>query len=662
MVRRGLRRGRRTRRPRPALGGLRRLSLVSRDGPRVVRGPRDGGAAQRARGRDQGGPGGAARRRRGLHDRDPGHDRAGRLADDGVHDAGPGAVLLRHLLPQGLLPAAGPERLAGLAHPARRRDRPGQAGRRGPGRERGGHRPRAACGRRPALAAGRTPGSARPRTRRCRRSTATTTRPTAGSAARRSSRRRWCWSSCSATTSGPGPRPRCGWPRAPARRWPAAACTTSSAAGSPGTRSTPAGWSRTSRRCSTTTPCWLASTRTCGGGPAPSWPAGWRKRRATGCCASCGPARAGSRRPWTPTARAKKESSTSGGPPNCTRSSAPRTASSRRRCSASPRAARSSTAPRCCSAAPIPADADRLARVRDALLAARGGRVRPARDDKVVAAWNGLAISALAECGLLFGRPDFIAAARDAATLLATVHLAGGRLVRTSRDGTAGSTAGALEDYACTAEGFLTLSGVTGEARWMELAGQLLEVALGSFGDGQGGFFDTAADDEPLIFRPADPADNATPSGTFAVAGALLQLLGAGRLGPAPGGRRGGARRAPRHRGPVPAGGGRGPGGGRGLAGRAGRDRGGGPARGRQNPRAAPDGAARGAARRGDRPRRRHRAIWFRASWFRASWFRASWFRRCGFAEPACRCWPGAGWSTERPPRTSAASSPARPR
>ncbi len=170
-----------------------------------------------------------------------------------------------------------------------------------------------------------------------------------------------------------------------------------------------------------------------------------------------------------------------------------------------------------------PADADRLARVRNALLAARGGRVRPARDDKVVAAWNGLAISALAESGLLFGRPDFVGAARDAATLLATVHLAGGRLVRTSRDGTAGSTAGVLEDYACTAEGFLTLGGVTGEARWMELAAQLLEVALGSFGDGQGGFFDTAADDEPLIFRPADPADNATPSGTFAVAGALLR-------------------------------------------------------------------------------------------------------------------------------------------
>jgi hypothetical protein len=169
-----------------------------------------------------------------------------------------------------------------------------------------------------------------------------------------------------------------------------------------------------------------------------------------------------------------------------------------------------------------PEDASRLRRVSDALLAARAGRVRPGRDDKVVAAWNGLAISALAECGLLFARPDLTAAARDAATLLARVHLAGGRLVRTSRDGVAGGTAGALDDYACAAEGFLTLSGVTGEARWLDLAGQLLEVALGSFGDGQGGFYDTAAEDEALIFRPADPADNATPSGAFAVAGALL--------------------------------------------------------------------------------------------------------------------------------------------
>jgi len=169
-----------------------------------------------------------------------------------------------------------------------------------------------------------------------------------------------------------------------------------------------------------------------------------------------------------------------------------------------------------------PDDQERFARVREALLAARGARVRPGRDDKVVAAWNGMAISALAECGLLLARPDFVAAAQDVAGLLARLHLAGGRLVRTSRDGTAGDTAGTLEDYACVAEGFLTLSGVTGEARWLRLAADLLEVTLGSFGDGQGGFYDTAADGEALIFRPADPADNATPSGTFAVAGALL--------------------------------------------------------------------------------------------------------------------------------------------
>ena len=72
------------------------------------------------------------------------------------------------------------------------------------------------------------------------------------------------------------------------------------------------------------------------------------------------------------------------------------------------------------------------------------------------------------------------------------------------------------------AEGFLALSGVTGEPEWVALAGELLDSVLTSFGDGDGGFYDTAAGAEQLIFRPADPADNATPSGTFAAAGALL--------------------------------------------------------------------------------------------------------------------------------------------
>jgi uncharacterized protein YyaL (SSP411 family) len=169
-----------------------------------------------------------------------------------------------------------------------------------------------------------------------------------------------------------------------------------------------------------------------------------------------------------------------------------------------------------------PADGERLARIKAALLAARAGRLRPARDDKVVAAWNGLAIAALAETGLLLGRPEFIEAARAAAALLAGTHLAAGRLARTSRDGVAGPSAGVLEDYACVADGFITLAGVTGEARWLDLAGQLLATCLERFGDPSGGFYDTADDGEPLLYRPADPADGPSPSGTFAVAGALL--------------------------------------------------------------------------------------------------------------------------------------------
>jgi uncharacterized protein len=192
-----------------------------------------------------------------------------------------------------------------------------------------------------------------------------------------------------------------------------------------------------------------------------------------------------------------------------------------------------------------PDDGDRFAGIRAALLATRDRRVRPGRDDKVVAAWNGLAIAALAETGLLLERPDFVEAAQRAAGLLAQTHLTAGRLVRTSRDGIAGDSAGVLEDYACVAEGYLALAGVTGQGRWVRMAGELLETALDRFGDPGGGFFDTADDGERLIYRPADPADGPSPSGTFAVAGALLSyaaLTGSARhraaadgaLGPLP--------------------------------------------------------------------------------------------------------------------------------
>jgi uncharacterized protein len=169
-----------------------------------------------------------------------------------------------------------------------------------------------------------------------------------------------------------------------------------------------------------------------------------------------------------------------------------------------------------------PADQARLDQVRRALLAARARRNRPGRDDKVVAAWNGLAVAALAEAGLLLDRPDFVAAATGAAGLLAGLHLADGRLVRTSRNGTASASAAVLDDYGSVAEGLIALAGVTGSGRWLSVAGELLDTALARFRADDGSFYDTADDSERLIYRPSDVADGPSPSGTFAIAGALL--------------------------------------------------------------------------------------------------------------------------------------------
>ncbi|MGI8681895.1 MAG: thioredoxin domain-containing protein [Mycobacteriales bacterium] len=169
-----------------------------------------------------------------------------------------------------------------------------------------------------------------------------------------------------------------------------------------------------------------------------------------------------------------------------------------------------------------PTDLHRYAAVRDRLRAVRELRVWPARDDKVVAAWNGLAIAALAEAGALFEEPAWVAAAEQAADLLRDVHWDGERLRRTSRDGKAGANSGVLEDYADIAEGLLALFSVTGDACRLSGAEALLEVVLEHFADGRGGFYDTADDAETLVRRPQDPTDNATPSGPSAAAGALL--------------------------------------------------------------------------------------------------------------------------------------------
>lgn len=171
----------------------------------------------------------------------------------------------------------------------------------------------------------------------------------------------------------------------------------------------------------------------------------------------------------------------------------------------------------------VAVDADRAADVRARLLAAREERAHPGRDDKVVAAWNGLAIAALAETGAYFDRPDLIERATEAADLLVRVHMGDvARLARTSKDGRTGDNAGVLEDYGDVAEGFLALAAVTGEGVWLEFAGFLLDIVLQHFTGEGGQLYDTADDAEQLIRRPQDPTDSATPAGWTAAAGALL--------------------------------------------------------------------------------------------------------------------------------------------
>jgi uncharacterized protein len=178
------------------------------------------------------------------------------------------------------------------------------------------------------------------------------------------------------------------------------------------------------------------------------------------------------------------------------------------------------------------ADAVRWHSVRARLAEARAARPQPLRDDKVVAAWNGLAIAALAEAGALLDRPDLLDAAREAADAVLRTHVLDGSLRRVSRDGAAGTPAAVLEDHGDLTEGLLTLAAVTGEARWSQAAGPLVRDMLTRFVGADSRWRDTPTDDvDPVLRaaagdRPADPGDNAYPSGPAAAAGALLTWSG----------------------------------------------------------------------------------------------------------------------------------------
>ena len=170
-----------------------------------------------------------------------------------------------------------------------------------------------------------------------------------------------------------------------------------------------------------------------------------------------------------------------------------------------------------------PEDPVRFDRVRAALLAARAQRPQPGRDDKVVTAWNGLAITALVEAGFALQRPALLAAAAECARSVLDLHVVGGRLRRASLGGVVGASAAILEDHAALATGLMTLYQAKPEPRWLDAAVALLDVALDHFADParDGRWFDVADDAEQLVLRPADPLDGATPSGASLLAEAL---------------------------------------------------------------------------------------------------------------------------------------------
>ncbi|MDQ7992841.1 MAG: thioredoxin domain-containing protein [Propionicimonas sp.] len=175
-------------------------------------------------------------------------------------------------------------------------------------------------------------------------------------------------------------------------------------------------------------------------------------------------------------------------------------------------------------------DPERLARVSAALLEARRRRFAPARDDKLVAAWNGWAIDSLVWAATVFDEPGWLDLARRTADALWRTHWVAdasgsGRLRRTSLSGVVGEADGMAEDYGAVAQGFARLAGALGEPVWLERAILVLEVALAHFGADDGGFFDAADDAEALYTRPRDLSDNPTPSGTSALV-AALRLVG----------------------------------------------------------------------------------------------------------------------------------------
>jgi uncharacterized protein len=163
--------------------------------------------------------------------------------------------------------------------------------------------------------------------------------------------------------------------------------------------------------------------------------------------------------------------------------------------------------------------------LKQRLFAQRERRPKPLRDDKAIAAWNGLALAALAEAGRRLERPELVQAGRELAEfLLGPLSDGDGRLRRSWRAGQA-KNPGYLEDYADVANGLYELHVATGELRWLEEAHRLARLAIELFADEErGGFFLSPSDAERLVARKKELEDHPTPSGNSMLAFVLLRL------------------------------------------------------------------------------------------------------------------------------------------
>ena len=158
-------------------------------------------------------------------------------------------------------------------------------------------------------------------------------------------------------------------------------------------------------------------------------------------------------------------------------------------------------------------------KLREKLYQARLQRSPPRRDDKVLAAWNGLMVSAFARAALVTGRADYLERASKAATVLLTMRQ-GDRLLRTRGS----HTLAFLDDYAAVIAACIDLGEASGEVRWLEEAMRLQAVLDRDFADPAGGYFMTSTAHEALLVRDKPGYDGAEPSGNSLAAMNLLRL------------------------------------------------------------------------------------------------------------------------------------------